>query len=139
MATERIRLYGIKVVLGDLIKVRESEQILIVDETTLHNANIEDVVLPMPGFDSIYPKNEVLIFFEKIMKEENVSFLKNVPDEAKIKGSYRRLIERADNVSYELTNDDDSVNVKFSFNLPSGTYATMFFRELMLSTVARDL
>jgi len=142
MATERIRLFGTKVVPGDLVLLDGSDEVEVVtDATSLSTARIDDVVLPMPGYDSLYPKNEVGRMYEALLKEENVRFEKDAPEEAKVKGSYRRLLARAENLSFEIVPSDekvDSVNAKFLFDLPTGTYATMFFRELMLTTVSRD-
>lgn len=142
MATERMLLFGTKVVAGDLVLLDGSDKVEIITDASLSTARIDDVVLPMPGYDSLYPKNEVGRMYEALLKEENVRFEKDAPEEAKAKGSYRRLLARAENLSFEfLPGDDeggDSVNAKFLFDLPTGTYATMFFRELMLTTVSRD-
>lgn len=138
LATERMRLYGANVVPGDLIQIEGSNEVVMVDETSLTNAKFEQVVLPMMGYDSLIPNNEVGRYCEALLKEENVRFDKDAPADATIKGSYRRILAKADNVSYEIISDKHhSVNAKFSFDLPAGAYATMFFRELMLSTVTR--
>ena len=128
---------------GDLIQV--NNKVIVLDEVSSKTASIYDVVLPMLGYDSILPDNEVGRYCETLLRNENVSFDKDSPAEATAKGSYRQILAKADHVSYEMIpdqdrdkdEDNDLVNVKFSFDLPTGTYATMFFRELMLTTVAR--
>lgn len=133
-----MRLYGTNVVAGDLIQVEGSNEVVVVDEASLKNARFEHVVLPLLGYDSLIPNNEVGRYCEALLREENVRFDKDAPAEATIKGSYRRILAKAENVSYEIIPDEfNLVNAKFSFDLPAGTYATMFFRELLLSTVAR--
>lgn len=137
-----MRLYGTNVVAGDLIQFDNNSEVVLVQDASSTKASIENVVLPMLGYDSLLPENEVGRFCEELLKKDNVQFLKDAPEEAKIKGSYRRLLVRAENVSFEMMPDRSSnaasvVNTKFSFDLPAGTYATMFFRELMLTTVAR--
>jgi tRNA(Glu) U13 pseudouridine synthase TruD len=91
-----------------------------------------------------------------------------IPEEGTSKGSYRHIIvhainndinysrifsrDEAKNNSHNETknvavNDagilsrchNEDVNVQFKFQLPKGSYATMFLRELMLTTVVRDI
>jgi len=138
-----MRLYGKNVVAGDLVQFDGSNEVVVVKDACSTKASMENVVLPMLGYDSLLPENAVGRFCKELLKQENVQFLKDVPEEAKTKGSYRRLLARAGNVSFEMMPGDSScnapssMNAKFSFDLPAGTYATMFFRELMLTTVAR--
>jgi len=138
-----MRLFGAKVVAGDLVQLDGSDQVTVVEDASTTKATIDHVVLPMVGYDSMYPTNEVGSFCRDLLNQEKVQLTKDAPDEAKIKGnSYRRLVARADNLLYEILppvdESDDSVHAKFCFDLPTGTYATMFFRELLCTTVARD-
>lgn len=139
MATERLRRYGVKVVPGDLLlaKGRDTPELATEHST---NESIEKVVLPMPGYDVQYPTNEIGQLYQDLMEGENVQFDKSAPEESKAKGSYRCLVTSVANLTYEyeLIEERDLANVMFSFDLPKGSYATMFFRELMLKTVARD-
>jgi TruD family tRNA pseudouridine synthase len=138
MATERLRRYGNKVVPGDLLLAEGGDFPELATEHSLNEA-IEKVVLPMPGYDVRYPQNEIGQLYQDLLTRENVRFDKSAPEESKAKGAYRRLITSVSNLTYELLPlEGDSVNVKFSFELPKGSYATMLLRELMLKTVARD-
>jgi tRNA pseudouridine13 synthase len=140
MATSRIQLYGSKVVVGDLLLLNGGNKPEIATDALLDEP-FENVVLPMVGYDVLYPTNKIGECYQSFLAGENVKFEKNAPDESTAKGSYRRLVARADNLSYEmLANNSASgtTDVRFIFDLPKGSYATMFFRELMLKTVARD-
>ncbi len=64
MVSKRIELYGLKPVVGDLVRTEniqkkaEAEEVLeavqIVNEGDLDNFTIENVVLPLPGNRSIF-------------------------------------------------------------------------------------
>jgi tRNA pseudouridine13 synthase len=151
MATERMQRYGNQVVVGDLVLLDDgSTKPIIVTETDLigpsirDGIKIENVVLPMPGYDTVYPTNEIGSLYQDFLQKEQVKFDKHmVNDESKARGSYRRLIVHVENLTYErfpytASHSDNIVDVKFTFTLPKGSYATMLLRELMLKTVARD-
>ena len=147
MTTERMQLYGKQIVVGDLVSVEKNNNKPIVvtesdllDESKRDVFHMTNVVLPMPGYDTIYPNNRIGILYKEFLRKGNVQFDKNaVHDEAKARGSYRRVIAHADQLIYErLPSELSSVNIQLKFNLPKGSYATMLLRELMLKTVARD-
>ena len=76
-----------------------------------------------------------------LLERDAVSFSKDGPPESTAKGSYRRLVSRAYNVSFEAlaaSGGDGNLDVRLQFDLPTGSYATMFLRELMYTTVVRD-
>lgn len=147
MTTERIQLYGNHIVVGDLVLVEKSSNKPIIatstdllDESKKEVFHMTNVVLPMPGYDTIYPNNRIGILYQEFLRKENVQFDKNaLHDEAKARGSYRRVIAQVDQLVYErLPSDLPLVDIQLKFNLPKGSYATMLLRELMLKTVARD-
>jgi tRNA pseudouridine13 synthase len=144
MTTERMQLYGNQVVVGDIvlidnkpIHVTESD---LSDESKKEVYHMSNVVLPMPGYDTIYPDNQIGTLYKEFLEKENVVFDKNAThDEAKARGSYRKVIAHVDQFTYErLPTESSSVDVQLKFNLPKGSYATMLLRELFLKTVARD-
>lgn len=69
----------------------------------------------------------------------------NIP-EASAKGSYRKLVQNAYNMSWEIVTSDQGDNhedpivdsARFHFDLRSGCYATMLLREMFFTTMARD-
>jgi TruD family tRNA pseudouridine synthase len=145
MATERMRRYGNVVVVGDLLlpEGSSSGKPTIVTDDDVESKSISNVVLPMPGYDILYPTNAIGQLYQDFLQQENVQFDKNaLHDESKARGSYRRLISFAENLTFEVVPSTEQdlkvVDVKFTFDLSKGSYATMFLRELMLKTVARD-
>lgn len=144
MATERMRRYGSVVVIGDLLLCEGSvgDKPSIATVSDVGSASIARVVLPMPGYGVQYPTNDIGQLYKEFLQQENVHFDKNaLHDECKAHGSYRRLISYAENLNFEFipsTEKRPAVDVKFTFSLNKGSYATMLLRELMLRTVARD-
>ena len=76
--------------------------------------------------------------------------VKNDTEESSAKGSYRKLIQYANNLQWDVVKNDEDVKpsspetddrvvnaARFRFELESGCYATMVLRELMLTTMSR--
>jgi tRNA pseudouridine13 synthase len=80
--SKHIELYGLKPVVGDLVKIQAKSRgnknnnkkgtndsnlesnVAFVTEENLNSYSIEDVVLPLPGHSVLYPKNQSkLVFF----------------------------------------------------------------------------
>jgi tRNA pseudouridine13 synthase len=141
MASKRLSLYGASVVTGDLID--EDGVVRIVDDSFLSSKclRFEDVVLPLPGYDVQYPSHKVGEYYRDLLERDGVDFRKDAPPESTAKGDYRKLVTRAYNFTFEPTarnNDGQQLDVKLKFDLPTGSYATMLLRELMLTTVVRN-
>jgi tRNA pseudouridine13 synthase len=128
------------VIRGDLVLPGNSDQVEMVTDENLSAFRMADVVLPLPGYSICYPDNDVGACYRDILNRDGIAFEKDAPEEATTKGSYRHLIAKATNLYHELLVDDEdsAPNVRFQFDLPKGSYATMFLRELMLTTVVRD-
>lgn len=151
-ASERWRLYGDKVVEGDLVIINEhldkngheeSEKVdadgeVIIDPQAEDSANaagdvfararaltaeeaasgkytIFDVVLPLPGFDVLYPPNKMTDFYKRFMGSELGGGLDPFDMRRKwrdisLSGSYRKLLSRpGPDFSFEVksySNDD---------------------------------
>lgn len=78
VVSKRIELYGLKLCVGDLVlpkdkaKRGKNEQINIVrvTEENRDQYSIEDVVLPLPGYNVHYPSNQSLCLIQiKFMNE----------------------------------------------------------------------
>eukprot|EP01135_Chromosphaera_perkinsii_P002574 Nk52_evm90s224 gene=Nk52_evmTU90s224 len=125
MTSERIRRFGLKPALGDIVILDRDEDLdkLLEDEETISHENdlkkirvvevteeniskvtIHDVVLPLPGFAILYPPN---------LKEEYMAMLekdgispKNMEHYA-LSGSYRPIVLRPTNVSWKTLDYKD--------------------------------
>ncbi|KAL7556788.1 hypothetical protein ACA910_005228 [Epithemia clementina (nom. ined.)] len=142
-ATERIKLYGSqRAVPGDLVRPRASEWPYVWKEG-MGEMDISSVVLPLPGTNTLFPENEVGDFLHATLKADGVDIRKQGLGSRH--GAYRYLIAPAANLNYRVVDGKSVVdsslwrNVTFMFDLPTGSFATMMLRELMTTTVARDL
>ena len=139
MTTTRLALYGSHVVAGDLVHSSSTDGVSFVTDENREQYTIFDVILPLPGHGVEFPSNEVGQLYKQLLLREHVTFDKaGAPPESMPKGSYRRILRRATNLSCNRWEDASGVGVKLSFDLPAGSYATMFLRELLLTTVARN-
>lgn len=151
VATERVKRFGISPVIGDLYLARDAldtDNVQVVSDPT--DIDIFQVVLPLPGYNIAYPKNEIGVLYKEILSNDGIALSKDSIPESTAKGSYRKLIQRTNKLTWESIDDDKEdvcgrresdptiSNAKLTFELESGSYATMMLRELMVNTIARD-
>ncbi|XP_022098765.1 pseudouridylate synthase 7 homolog-like protein [Acanthaster planci] len=111
MASERLRLYGYRAVVGDLVlmgdekrgardKIREVSE----DDVKLGTFSIRDVVLPLPGNNIRYPSNRMGEAYTKCLSEMGLgSCTYRLHDlQLNIPGDYRRLIEWPEDLVWDL-------------------------------------
>lgn len=139
MATERIQRLGPQPAVGDLYQEDgQTRDVKVVTDPS--KVTLGMVVLPLPGYDVKYPSNEIGELYRSMLAADGVEIKKDGVPEATARGAYRNLVAPANNlaVSFLDTGEDGSVgNARFSFELQSGSYATMLLRELMCSTMGR--
>ncbi|XP_029470895.1 pseudouridylate synthase 7 homolog [Rhinatrema bivittatum] len=157
MVSKRIEEYGLKAVPGDL--VLKGATAVPVEEANVNNYTIHDVVMPLPGFDVIYPKHKIGDVYGEMLAADNLDInnMKHKIREYSLAGAYRKIIIRPQNVSWELIayedpkiplvhTDVDKLEgkplpifakegkyqaLKMEFSLPPSTYATMAIREVL--------
>ncbi len=140
-ASKRIQLHGDRVVKGDLYFDKECDHrdnIKVVRGTEAPPIKISQVVLPLPGYNVQYPENEIGNYYQDLMTADGIKFEKNAVPEATAGGTYRKLIVHPKNLTVATPDSSFCDNMKLSFQLPKGSYATMLLRELMLTTVVRS-
>ncbi|CAO3599103.1 unnamed protein product [Absidia cylindrospora] len=129
---------------------------LILTAENIQNYTIKDVVYPLPGRRTVYPRNEVGQLMQDWMKEDGIVIAKgdNIFDD--VPGDYRKILALPENVSWsfiryndpaaKLINTDlDTANgepqpvgepsgkhlaLRLEFTLGSSQYATMALREI---------
>lgn len=129
VASERIALYGLHLIEGDLV-ISEKEESVVLDQIEdddfdedLRDAqfvrarpltqndidsgkySIEDIVLPTPGFDIVYPSNEKLSqLYIDIMKKDGMDPLnmKRKVRDFSLAGSYRNVIQKPVDLEYKI-------------------------------------
>ncbi|XP_049669958.1 pseudouridylate synthase PUS7L isoform X1 [Accipiter gentilis] len=153
-ASYRLKIYGSKVVEGDLVFSEENDEnaslndkvhVVTAPEESANKYSINQVVLPMVGHSIKYPSNKVGQWYhERLSKDElqmcrfRVSSLQlNIP------GCYRPILKNVQNLSYFLegseqgiqTEDnhlnESNVSLHVSFDLDPSCYATVCLREIM--------
>nr|XP_034983607.1 pseudouridylate synthase 7 homolog [Zootoca vivipara] len=157
MVSRRIEEYGLVAVPGDL--VLKGGSAVYIEESDVDNYTIHDVVMPLPGFDVIYPKHKIGKAYEEILAADNldISNMKHKIRDYSLSGAYRKVIIRPQDVSWELVVYDDPKiplfntdldklegkppavlategrykALKMDFSLPPSTYATMAIREVL--------
>lgn len=125
VTSKRIELFGLEVQVGDLVyDVAESKPALEEDEDFLEEATvyrdvkvkavteedigkytIYDVVLPTPGYKITYPANEQLLaVYKEAMAKDGMDpyDMKRKVNEFSLTGSYRLIVSKPGNLSYEL-------------------------------------
>lgn len=131
IASKRIGLFGLEVVEGDLIvdgsedvaSVKQSEQEdedfdedlreskfirarpVTAEEVASKKFTMEDIVLPTPGFDILYPNNEKLRqLYVDIMAKDNMDpfDMKRKVRDFSLAGSYRHVIHKPTDIEFKV-------------------------------------
>ncbi|CAD6216978.1 unnamed protein product [Miscanthus lutarioriparius] len=92
------------------------QSVKIVDSKDLLKAvySIEDVVLPLPGSETLFPENEVARIYHEIAKKDGISLIESahgIKDFSitSMKGGYRRVLQRPIDFEWDLmTYKDDN-------------------------------
>uniref|UniRef100_K3WGV5 TRUD domain-containing protein n=1 Tax=Globisporangium ultimum (strain ATCC 200006 / CBS 805.95 / DAOM BR144) TaxID=431595 RepID=K3WGV5_GLOUD len=143
MASARLRLYGNKLVAGDLVRETpddedskagavvaiSSEQAAKLNEE--HEHPLKLLVLPLAGSNVIYPANDIGKKYLELMEEHGTKAYLSEP--GPVKGSYRPVVAYLRDLEWSLESGEEkgpSV-LRISFALPSGSFATMCLREIL--------
>ncbi|XP_039917035.1 pseudouridylate synthase 7 homolog isoform X3 [Hirundo rustica] len=157
MVSKRIEEYGLRAVPGDLIL--KGATAVHIEEDDVDNYTIHDVVMPLPGFDVIYPKHKIGEAYKEMLVADNLDInnMRHKIRDYSLSGAYRKIIIRPQNVNWEVvayddpkiplfTTDLDKLEgkplpvlptdgkfraLKMEFSLPPSTYATMAIREVL--------
>ncbi|XP_043083526.1 pseudouridylate synthase 7 homolog isoform X2 [Puntigrus tetrazona] len=157
MVSKRMEAFGLRAVEGDLVLRGGSAYVLSTEEAEKHS--IHDVVMPLPGFDVIYPTHSVGQGYRDMMSADDLDIdnMRHKVRDYSLAGAYRRILIRPRDVSWELIQYNDPrvplvhtdveklenapapvylkegkyQALKMEFSLPSSTYATMAVREVL--------
>ncbi|TMW56367.1 hypothetical protein Poli38472_006377 [Pythium oligandrum] len=137
-ASLRVTQHGIdSIVEGDLIRdpERGGEVVVATAERALalnssEEAPLKFVVLPLVGPNVLLPSNEVGSRIQELMKEHGTaSTLLSASSE--LKGTYRSLTEYPRDLTWSLSDSNETPALNLTFKLSSGSFATMCLRELL--------
>uniref|UniRef100_A0A8C6WE08 Pseudouridylate synthase 7 homolog n=1 Tax=Neogobius melanostomus TaxID=47308 RepID=A0A8C6WE08_9GOBI len=157
MVSRRIEAFGLKPVEGDLMLRGTTAHVLSAEEAATHS--IHDIVMPLPGFDVIYPSHHVGSGYREMLSADGLDIdnMRHKIKDYSLAGAYRRVVIRPSDVSWEVIQYDDPRNplvhtdieklenkpapvfstegkyraLRMEFSLPSSTYATMAIREIL--------
>jgi tRNA pseudouridine13 synthase len=172
LASFRIQKFGLKVLPGDLLLFQEPDdeagegpkekppkvEPVFADESNMDKATIYDVVIPLPGTQIVFPRNEVGEKLVEFLTEDGLDLdkFKSNSRDYTFYGAYRKLLMKPRNVDWSLISYEDPClrliptdlellkgtgtvpenkgskkALRLSFSLPSSGYATVFIRELL--------
>ncbi|XP_068595603.1 pseudouridylate synthase 7 homolog [Brachionichthys hirsutus] len=157
MASRRIDAFGLKAVEGDLVLNGSAARALSAEEAQRHS--IHDVVMPLPGFDVIYPSHHVGEGYRELLSADGLDIdnMRHKVKDYSLAGAYRRIVIKPSDVSWEVIRyDDPRISLvhsdfeklenkpapvfnkegkyralRMEFSLPPSTYATMAIREVL--------
>ncbi|KAL2093854.1 hypothetical protein ACEWY4_011166 [Coilia grayii] len=157
MVSRRVEAFGFKAVEGDLVLKGGTAHVLTAEEAEKHS--IHDVVMPLPGFDVIYPTHHVGKGYREMLTADNLDIdnMRHKIKDYSLAGAYRLILIRPRDVSWEVINYDDARvplvhtdieklegkpapvyltegkyrALRMEFSLPPSTYATMAIREVL--------
>ncbi|KAJ3227133.1 multisubstrate pseudouridine synthase 7 [Clydaea vesicula] len=112
MVSLRIKTYGMKLVVGDLVLIKEKslhssttggrnpQNVLILNEENLQKYSIKDLVLPLPGYDIIYPTNSIREEYKNFMAKDNIDYkgMKREERDFSLPGNYRYVFASVQNL-----------------------------------------
>ncbi|KAJ3292887.1 EF-hand domain-containing member C2, partial [Borealophlyctis nickersoniae] len=122
-ASARMSLYGPQPVVGDLVDITgkdvtdadeeagpQADLVLIETEEEAGKYTIEDVVLPLPGYDVVYPKNKVWDTYVEVMAKHGLdpNNMERRNKTTNLSGGYRKIVTRPKNVSWRLFRYEDA-------------------------------
>ncbi len=72
MVTRRIELFGKEPVVGDLVLNQDGKPVIL-EAQQVKEYTIDDVVLPLPGFDVIYPSHSIGDLFKERLSKDGLT------------------------------------------------------------------
>ncbi|KAK7891407.1 hypothetical protein WMY93_023370 [Mugilogobius chulae] len=129
MVSRRIEAFGLKPVEGDLVLRGTTAHVLSAEEVESHS--IHDVVMPLPGFDVIYPSHHVGAYRRVVIRPTDVSWQVIQYDDPRVPLVHTD-VEKLENKAAPVFNTEGKYRaLRMEFSLPSSTYATMAIREVL--------
>ncbi|NXC24204.1 PUS7L protein, partial [Campylorhamphus procurvoides] len=153
-ASYRLKIYGLKVVEGDLVFSEENDEsismndkvhVVTASEESAEKYSIYQVVLPMVGHSIKYPSNKVGQWYHERLSKDELEMCKFrvSPLQLNIPGCYRLILKNVQNLLYFLEGDEKGIKIEdnhlndlkvslhVSFDLDPSCYATVCLREIM--------
>ena len=111
IVSRRLTTYGMSVLIGDLYvtDANDDHQVNFVTETNQKDIRLEQIVLPLPGYDVKYPSNEIHSWYRDLLNEDGIQIdqMKYHVKDYSLPGNYRQFIIRPGQVEYRLVHYDN--------------------------------
>ncbi|KAI8873164.1 tRNA pseudouridine synthase D [Ramicandelaber brevisporus] len=130
---------------------------IVVTADNIAQYTIDDVVIPLVGYDVKYPENDTGDYMRSLLKEDGLDAdaMERPQKDFSLSGSYRRILGRAKDLSWQFVHyDDPNVDIDSNtgdsgegdsndkgegryvalvtdFKLDTSSYATMALREII--------
>ncbi|CAF1603743.1 unnamed protein product [Rotaria magnacalcarata] len=161
IVSKRLNTYGTEILVGDLYMndIHNDSNVSFVTETNRNDIKLEQIVLPLPGYDIKYPLNDIYSWYRDLLNEDGIKIdqMKYQVKDYSLPGNYRQFIVRTGQVDYRivhydnmnddplqsdydrLMNRDNNLKLELNkykglilaFSLPKSSYATMALREIL--------
>ena len=73
IVSRRIAKFSLKLIIGDLVYDPQHNQVIFIDDGNIHKYTIYDVVLPLPGPDTLKPANEIADWYDDLFREDGLT------------------------------------------------------------------
>ncbi|XP_061495900.1 pseudouridylate synthase PUS7L isoform X2 [Rhineura floridana] len=154
-ASYRIKIYGTRVVTGDLIfsgkctdscSLNDKVHVVTAEEEMANEYAINQVILPMAGYNIRYPTNKVGEWYHKRLASDGLQMCQfRLPAlQLNVPGCYRHLLKYPHSLSYSFLKGneeglgprdnpqkDSEAFLSMSFRLDPSCYATVCLGEIM--------
>lgn len=107
-----------------------SDAVVVITTDNIGQYSIYDVVLPLPGYDIVYPQNELKQRYDELLAADGVDFsslLRSTNSEYHLPGSFRHILKKPIDVTHEIKRYNDptlpllSTDVDILMNKPTPT------------------
>jgi tRNA pseudouridine13 synthase len=111
IVSRRLTTYGTEILIGDLyIKdMNTDNNVCYVTETNRNEIKLEQLVLPLPGYDIKYPLNDIHLWYRDLLNEDgiNIDQMKYHVKDYSLPGNYRQFIIRPGQVEHRIVYYDN--------------------------------
>lgn len=107
IVSRRLKTYGTTVLIGDLYVNdinNDNNNVLYVTEENEKDIKLEQIVLPLPGYDIKYPLNDIHLWYKDLLNEDgiNIDQMKYHVKDYSLPGNYRQFLIRPGQVEHRI-------------------------------------
>ena len=111
IVSKRLLIYGTEILIGDLYidDIHHDNHVSYVTEINRNDIKLEQIVLPLPGYNVKYPLNDIHLWYRDLLNEDGIDIdqMKYHIKDYSLPGNYRQFIVCPKHVEYRLVNYDN--------------------------------